>query len=110
MPNPGTFTGPRGEFLKAQKELYAQAMKDGDVNDIVANIQRRYLKRWPITLPHNQEQSQEWLDNVDDDTPDEELRAPNVDGMSPEDASEALAAFKKLMEELKGRKDVRYIL
>lgn len=96
--------------MKAQRELYAQALKDGDTSDVVADIQRRYFKRWPITLQHNQEQTQEWLDKVDDDAPDDELSEPDVDGMSPEDASKALSDFEALMEELKGRKDVRFFV
>lgn len=106
MPNPGTFLGPRGDFLKAQSALYAQAVKDGDINDIVSDIQRRYFKRWPITLPHNEEQTQEWLDKVDDDSPDEDLVPPTMDGMTDEEASKVTEDFAKLMKELKGRKDV----
>lgn len=109
MPNPGTFLGPRGDFLKAQSELYAQAVKDGDVSDVVSDIQRRYFKRWPITLPHNEEQTQEWLDKVDDTAPDEDLVAPSTDGMTDKEASKATEDFSKLMKELKSRKDVSFV-
>lgn len=106
MPNPGSFRGARGQFLIAQKDLYASAVRDGHIADTVADIQRRYLLRWPITLLHNQEQTQEWLDNVDDDAVPDEMTAPDVSNMSPEEASEALADYNNLVKELKDRKEV----
>lgn len=110
MPNPGNYRGSRGDFLKAQREIYTQAVKDGNINDVVTDIQRRYFKRYPITLPHKEEPSQEWLDQVDDDAPDAEIAAPGVNGMSPEDASKALNEHTELMKELKDRKDVSCVL
>lgn len=106
MPNPGSFPGSRGEFLKEQRERYAQAVVDGNINDVVTEIQRRYFKRYPINLPHEEEPSQEWLSQVDDDAPDPEITPPVVDGMSPEAASKALQEHAELMKKLKDRKDV----
>ncbi|KAF9472823.1 hypothetical protein BDN70DRAFT_780715, partial [Pholiota conissans] len=70
MVNPGAFQGSRREFLTAQKELYANAVTDNHVADAVADIQRRYFKRYPITLPHTEEPSTESLANVDDNSAD----------------------------------------
>lgn len=109
MPNPGTFTGSCSVFLKEQLERYAHAVKDGNINDVVADIQCRYFKRYPITLAHDKEPSQEWLDQVNDNAPDLEIEPPNVDGMSPEDASTALREHADLMKKLKDRKDVSNI-
>lgn len=106
MPNPGSFPGPRGEFLKAQCDLYAEAVRDGHVLDTVADIQRRYLLRWPVTLPHEEEQTQEWLDNIDDSAIEEEMAAPTVDDMSPEDAANVISDYDKLVANLKARKEV----
>lgn len=110
MPNPGSYKGSRGQFLKDQQVRYTQAVKDGNINDVVIDIQRRYFKRYPITLAHNKEPSQDWLDQVNDDAPDPEIEPPNVNGMSPKDASNALAEHADLMEQLKDRKDVSYTL
>lgn len=110
MPNPGSFRGPRGDFLKAQLSVYTDAVKDGHIADTVADIQRRYFLRWPVTLPHDQEQTQEWLDSVDDSAVEEEMVAPNVDGMSPEDAAKALENYGHLVEELKTKKEVYFFL
>lgn len=109
MPNPGSFPGARGEFLKAQLDLYAEAVRDGHIADTIADIQRRYFLRWPVTLPHDQEQLQERLDNVDDSAIGDDLDAPNVDGMSPEEASRALADHDKLLKEFKLRKEVCFL-
>lgn len=108
MPNPGTYLGARGEFLKAQLSLYAEAVKDGHISDTVADIQRRYFLRWPATLPHDQEQTQEWMDNVNDSAVEEEMSFPDVDGMSPEEAARSLADYNDLVEEVKSRKDVYF--
>ncbi|KAF9551577.1 hypothetical protein CPC08DRAFT_647562 [Agrocybe pediades] len=59
MVNPGTFKGSRKEFLLAQKQAYSDAVKQGTVADVVADIQRQYFKRYPIELPHEQEPSPE---------------------------------------------------
>lgn len=106
MPDPRSFLGRRGEFLKEQLDIYAKAVKDGHIGDTIADIQRRYLLRWPITLPHGTEQTQEWLDSVDDSAVEQEMVVPNVDDMSPEEAANALADYNNLVEELKSRKDV----
>ena len=83
MVNPGAFTGLRKQFLDDQARLYAAAVEGRHVNDSVADIQRRYFKRFPITLPHTQEPSDESLAAVDDAAPDPEFKAPSNDGMEP---------------------------
>lgn len=110
MVNPGSFTGRRKDFLDSQQEIYAAAAAGGHVADIVADIQRRYFKRFPITLSHTQEPSQESLDAVDDHAPDPELSQPQVDGLSPEAAARAVRVYELQKAELKMRKDVRIFL
>lgn len=107
MVNPGSFTGLRKEFLESQKDLYAAAVAGMHVPDIVADIQRRYFKRFPITLLHTQEPSQEFLDAVDDNAPDAELSRPQTDGLSPEASARAVRVYELQKVELKMRKDVR---
>ncbi|KJA22462.1 hypothetical protein HYPSUDRAFT_117836, partial [Hypholoma sublateritium FD-334 SS-4] len=72
MVNPGTFKGRRKEFLDSQQDIYAAAVKGKHVADTVANIQRRYFKRFPITLSHTEEPTEAFLAVVDDDAPEPE--------------------------------------
>lgn len=110
MVNPGTFTGRRKDFLDSQKDLYAAAVSGNHVADAVADIQRRYFKRFPVTLLHTEEPSQESLDAVDDNAPDPELSRPQTDGLSPEAAARAVRVYELQKAELKMRKDVRTVL
>ncbi|KJA12838.1 hypothetical protein HYPSUDRAFT_119402, partial [Hypholoma sublateritium FD-334 SS-4] len=73
MVNPGTFKGLRLKFLNDQQALYASAVDGKHINDAVADIQRRYFKRFPVTLPHSDEPTEEFLASVDDNAPDPEL-------------------------------------
>lgn len=106
MVNPGSFPGSRGEFINAQTQLYAEAVKDNHIGDTLANIQRRFLKRYPVTLQDNEEPSAEWLAQVDDDAPDEELHPPKVDEMDKDAADKALAEYTNLVARVKFKKDV----
>ena len=67
MVNPGAFVGSRFEFLKGEKQAYADAVAQGYVRDALATISRRYFKRYPIDLPHGEEPTEEYLVSVDDD-------------------------------------------
>ena len=51
MVNPGTFRGLRKEFLLGEKATYSEAVTGGYAADALANIQRRYFKRFPPELP-----------------------------------------------------------
>ncbi|KAF9548608.1 hypothetical protein CPC08DRAFT_593621, partial [Agrocybe pediades] len=72
MVNPGAFQGSRREFLLSQKPYYSNAVVEGYAADAIAVIQRRYFKRYPIDLPHEEEPSPETLAIVDDDAPEHE--------------------------------------
>lgn len=106
MPNPGAFLGSRKVFLHDQQDLYAIAVKNGHIADTVSDIQRRYFKRYPIDLPHNQEPSEEWLAQVDDDALDDELVAPNSYEMTHEDWLAATEKYDAQIRDIKARKDV----
>lgn len=106
MVNPGAFSGSRKAFLHDQREAYAIAVTNGHVADTVADIQRRYFKRYPITLAHDQEPSDEWLSQVNDHAPDTELKAPDADEMSLEDWQVAAEQYDAQMRDIKSRKDV----
>ncbi|KAH7904974.1 hypothetical protein BJ138DRAFT_1118904 [Hygrophoropsis aurantiaca] len=53
-----------------EREAYACAVKEGYVGDFLANLIRRYFKRFPYNLPHDQEPTMEFLACVDDDAAD----------------------------------------
>ena len=107
MVNPGSFTGLRKQFLDSQQAIYAAAVKGKYVADAVADIQRRYFKRFPITLPHTEDPTQESIDSVDDDAPDPELKPPVLDGLEPDAQARAQRVYEFSIAELKMRKDVR---
>ena len=79
MVNPGAFVGSRVEFLKGEKRAYAEAVASGYARDTLSTISRRYFKRYPVDLPHNEEPTAEHLASVDDDAicPDEPPLDPN---------------------------------
>lgn len=107
MVNPGAFAGQRKAFLDAQQELYAAAVAGNHVNDTVADIQRRYFKRFPITLAHTEEPTEEHLAAVDDDAPDPELAPPRDEATNPEAYARAKRVYEFQGNELTMRKAVR---
>ncbi|KAF9471423.1 hypothetical protein BDN70DRAFT_820018, partial [Pholiota conissans] len=105
MVNPGAFLGSRKEFLAAQQELYATSITENHVADTVADIQRRYFKRYPLSLPHNEEPSSEWLANVNDDAPDEDLLLPDQSALDEQAFKAAMSTYNEQVKLLKFRKD-----
>jgi len=91
MVNPGAFQGSRREFLLSQKPAYKAGVIGGYAADALAEIQRKYFKRYPIDLPHSEEPSPEWLEEVDDD-------APDIDQEELDVSSEEYAIAAKKME------------
>ena len=106
MVNPGSFSGLRKQFLADQAALYATAVEDRHVNDTVADIQRRYFKRFPLSLPHGQEPTPEFLAAVDDAAPDPELNPPPKDGLEPAAYARAQRVYELQVKELQMRKSV----
>ena len=91
MVNPGAFQGSRREFLLSQKAAYKAGVIGGYAADALAEIQRKYFKRYPIDLPHSEEPSAEWVAGVDDD-------APDIDQEELDVSSEEYAATAEKME------------
>lgn len=106
MVNPGAFSGSRKAFLHDQQDIYAAAVGNGHISDTVADIQRRYFKRYPIDLPHKQEPSSEWLAQVDDGTPDAEMKHPDAEKMSHEEWQVEAGKYDAQIRDIKARKDV----
>jgi len=110
MVNPGAFQGSRKAFLLSQKADYKDGVVGGYAADALAKIQRRYFKRYPIDLPHFEEPPPEWLEAVDDESPDVEQDEPDMSTLDEEQYAmevEQLQARKSL---LKFRKAVRLSL
>ena len=103
MVNPGAFQNSRKDFLVAQKPAYAQAVAGGFMRDCVADIQRRYFKRYPIDYPHEQEPTSEMTSGVNDDAPDPEPPMPDPTADEYELAEEA---FQKRCTAVGYRKEV----
>ncbi|PPR07319.1 hypothetical protein CVT26_013679 [Gymnopilus dilepis] len=108
MVNPGAFRGSRKDFLMSQKAAYAEAVVGGFSSDALANIQRRYFKRYPVDLPHEEEPSPEALAAVDDDAPDPEPDEPDREKMTEEEYQEALEAMETRMGIFRFRRAVSH--
>lgn len=106
MVNPGSFKGSRKEFLRAQADVYANAVVHSHTLDTIADIQRRYFKQFPPSLPKDEEPTAEWLASVDDNAPDNELLPPQRDGMNEKEYEEALQQYDKMLAAIQTRKGV----
>ena len=95
MVNPGAFQGSRKEFLLSEKSAYKAGVLGGYAVDALAKIQRKYFKRYPVDLPHQEEPSADWLAAVDDDAPDVEEEEPVVD---TNDDEEYAASVERMAE------------
>lgn len=107
MGNPGAFQGTRFEFLTQQLQVYATAMAEGTVADVLANIYRRYFKRYPVDLDHKQEPTSEYLAKVNDDEPDEEQEVPDPDKMTTEEFEAAMELLEARTHLITARQKVR---
>ena len=100
MVNPGAFQRSWREFLLGELPSYGVAVIEGYAADVVALIQRHYFKRYPVELPHMSEPSPEFLENMEDDSPDAEVPEPDQDKMSDKEykaAMDRLAERQKLI-------------
>jgi len=95
MVNPGSFGLSRKTFLISQKPAYSAGVVGGYAADALGVIQRKYHKRFPIDLPHDEEPSEEWLASVDDDEPYPEQLAPDIETLGEEEYARAMEALEK---------------
>lgn len=107
MVNPGAFQGTRRAFLVEQKPAYAAAVDGAYAADCLADIQRRYFKRFPVDLDHNVEPSPEDLAAVDNNQPDAELQIPDPGVMPGAEYAAAKEAFDARKKLIAFRKEVR---
>ena len=109
MVNPGTFLGQRKAFMLGEKLAYSEGVKGGFAADALATIQRRYFKRFPVDLPHDDEPSAESLEAVDDDEPEPERVEPDRDTLNEEEFAAALEVVEERRRTLVYRKAVSSI-
>jgi hypothetical protein len=87
-------------FLASQKPTYGAAVLVGYAGDALALIQHKYLKHFPIDLPHNKELTEKWLASVNNKQQDPDQIPPDVKSLSKEDyvaAMKALESRQKLL-------------
>jgi len=106
MVHPGAFSGSRKEFLIKEKATYSAAVARGCPKDILADIQRRYFKRFPIDLPHEDEPTAEHLASIDDDDADPDPTEPDKDKLSIEEYAAEMARLDARRKLFTFRKDV----
>ena len=108
MVNPGAFQGSRKTFLQSQKADYQAGVVGSYAADALAQIQRKYFKRYPIDMPHNEEPSPEWLEAVDDDAADEEQPRPDIDALNEDKFAAAMVKIEERQVLLHYRKAVSH--
>ncbi|PPQ98301.1 hypothetical protein CVT26_013496 [Gymnopilus dilepis] len=105
MVNPGAFKGARKAFLMGEKETYSRAVDDGYVAEAVAQIQRRFFKRFPLDLPDDVDPTEETLAAVDDDEIEPEREAPDPDTMTKEEYEAAIMVVESRQKKIAFRRN-----
>ena len=90
-----------------EKSKYRAAVAGGFVKDAMADIQRRYFKRFPIDIPHSEEPLPEHLASVDDGETDPESQVPDKENLSLEEYEEQLEKLEARRKLVILRKDVK---
>jgi len=90
-----------------EKAAYAAGVLGGYAGDALINIQRRYFRRFPVDLPHDQEPTVEFLASVNDNAPDHEESAVNFDNLTTEVLELTMARAKERRKLVDFRKAVR---
>ena len=106
MSTRAAFHGLRLQFLEDHKDAYATAAVESRENDFILDFQRRYFKRFPVSLAHDIEPSQEWLDAVDDNAPDTDISEPSAGGKTEDEYKKALHEYQEQCKLVIYRKEV----
>ncbi len=93
MVHPGTFQGKHKHFLMSKREGYVQAVQEDRAAEQIADVFRRYIKRFPISMPDNVEPSDEDLAKIDDSALDPET-------VVPDESSLPLDQYAKIFTEM----------
>ena len=109
MVHPGAFLGSRKDFLTREKSKFREAVLGGFAKDTIADIQRRYFKRFPIDLPHSEEPSAEHLASINDSEPEPEPSVPDEETLGPEKYAEQMEILEARRRLVTLRKDVKWL-
>ena len=89
-----------------EKEAYRQAMEEGYIAEAIANIQRRFFKRFPVDLPDDVDPSEEALAAVDDEAIEPEYERPDPEKMSSEEYEEAIKKMEERQKKISFKRGV----
>lgn len=107
MVNPGVFHGLRKDFLAGEKVTYSNAVAGNYEKDTIADIQRRFFKRFPVGLPLNEEPSAEHLASVNDADADPDVEGPDETDLTSEECAIARSKLEERAKLIIFRKGVR---
>jgi hypothetical protein len=103
MVNLGVFHGLRKDFLTGEKVTYSNAVAGDYEKDSIADIQRRFFKRFPVGLPLSEEPSAEHLASVNDADADPDTEEPDETDLTPEECAIVRSRASKAGYLSKGR-------
>ena len=107
MVNPGVFHGLRKDFLTGEKVTYSNAVAGNYGKDTIADIQRRFFKRFPVDLPLSEEPSAEHLASVNDADADPDTEEPDETDLTLEECAIARSKLEERAKLIILRKGVR---
>ncbi|PPQ76153.1 hypothetical protein CVT24_006578 [Panaeolus cyanescens] len=87
--HPGNFSAARKAFLLTQRPAYDAAFEIGDAKNAIANIFRRYCKRFPLSMPDDQDPSQDELEMVDDEDANDSIENVDISTLAEEEQAKA---------------------
>jgi stress response protein YsnF len=106
MPTPALFVGKPLAFLKTTYPDYREAVKNEASKEEALKIVRRFNKRFSPLKDLSNEPSDEFINSVDDDEPDEGYEKPDPKTMSEEEYKKKLRVYKDRMKAAQTRKEV----
>jgi len=109
MPSKSAFEGKRLAFLSGEKKRYYGAIKNMIGQDIVKDIQQKYLLRFNIDLPSTEEPSDEFLETIDDSKPAPEYPVPDPEALSEAEYEKENAKWKGRQKRVKAKKRVSHM-
>ena len=91
----------------SQKPTYSAGVLGGYAADALALIQSKYLKHFPIDLPHDEEPTDEWLASVNDNKQEPDQVPPDIESLGEENYVVAMEALERRQKLVAFRKAVR---
>lgn len=92
------FVLSRLAFMQSQQNGYTQALSDGTRGNFIVDVVRKYFRRFPVELPHEDEPTKETLAAIDDDADEEDERLKEDEMLKSLSADEVVKR-KKVMQQ-----------